>query len=400
LDYSTWAVEDAKWGDVPADGSVWLTGHCSQRMLRGGSWATGPSQIDWITDTQQMRSASRIFRSLSLRDSSIGFRVARANGSAPPIVAHLPGSTFRDCMDVCPEMVAVSPGNFWMGSPSTEPDRSSGEDHHVVRIQYAFAVERYDVTRAEFARFVGETHYVHRARPLSTGPDLSVGCLLWSNELFTDGEVRDDVKGGKERTFPVNKDWNDPGFQQTDRDPVVCVDSADAEAYVAWLSQKTGKQYRLLSEAEWEYSSRAGTTTARYWGDQIGRDNANYGSDDAGNPFADGRDQWEYTSPVGSFAPNKFGLYDMLGNVSQLVEDCWHGRYDIYGETTFVRIDDISKYANNDGSAWREPLCASHVTRGGGWFNRPGSIRSAARRPEPLILRLPTIGFRVARTLE
>lgn len=129
----------------------------------------------------------------------------------------------------------------------------------------------------------------------------------------------------------------------------------DAQTYVAWLSKLTGQPYRLLTEAEWEYAARAGATTPYFWGDEIGKGNAN----------CDGCDsQWDGTAPVGSFKPNEFDLYDMAGNVWQSVEDCYH---DGYNE------------APTDGSAWTGDDCSRRVVRGGSWnFHREG-IRSASR---------------------
>ena len=131
----------------------------------------------------------------------------------------------------------------------------------------------------------------------------------------------------------------------------------DTQQYVAWLSRMTGQPYRLLTEAEWEYAARAGTTTAYYWGDEIGKGNAN--CDGCGS-------QWDFkqTAPIGSFAPNAFGLYDMAGNVNQWVQDCYHDDYN---------------GAPIDGSAWTSEDCSRRVVRGGSWYYSPLSLRSAIR---------------------
>lgn len=152
--------------------------------------------------------------------------------------------------------------------------------------------DQYDVTRDEYAAFVSDTN-----RPN--------GAACFNGNL------------SKATQKPS---WSDPGFTQTGRDPVVCVSWDDAQAYVRWLSEKTAKQYRLLSASEWEYVARAGTTTAYYWGDAIGSANANCNA--CGT-------QWDIkqTSPVGSFPSNGFGLFDMLGNVYQWTADCWNGTY-------------------------------------------------------------------------
>ena len=245
------------------------------------------------------------------------------------------GQSFHDCRD-CPEMVVVPAGQFMMGSSESETDRFPNEGpRRPVTIKVAFAVGKYDVTRAEYAIF---------AQATSRGG--ASGC---------------------------------PPFSQTDRDPVVCVNWDDAEAYAAWLSKTTGKGYRLLTEAEWEYAARAGTTTARYWGDAVGRDNAN----------CDGCDsRWggKGTSPVGSFAPNPFGLYDMLGNAWQWVEDCNHDTYaDAPGDgTAWV-------------SGWNSGACAQRIFRGGSWINNPRNVRAADRGYGASNSRSGVTGFRVAR---
>jgi serine/threonine-protein kinase PpkA len=158
----------------------------------------------------------------------------------------------------------------------------------------------------------------------------------------------------------------------------------DAQAYAAWLSRRTGKPYRLPSEAEWEYAARAGSTTARPWGPELTRDRANYGAEACCAPAAVGADKWRFTSPVGAFPANRFGLYDMIGNVWQWVEDCGHDRYD---------------GAPADGSAWVLGDCRTRMVRGGAWFQAPDSERSAARAADDAGFRIADIGFRVARSL-
>ena len=149
----------------------------------------------------------------------------------------------------------------------------------------------------------------------------------------------------------------------------------DAQAYVAWLSEETGEEYRLPSEAEWEYAARAGSTTKYSWGNKIGVNQANCDNDSCG-------DQWEYAAPVGSFAPNGFGLYDIHGNVWEWVQDCWNGSY---------------AGAPSDGSAWRTGNCADRLKRGGSWSSPPGNLRAAYRSGSEY--RNSNTGFRVARTL-
>jgi len=162
------------------------------------------------------------------------------------------------------------------------------------------------------------------------------------------------------------------------RRPVIYVSWGDAKLYVAWLTKLTGKPYRLLSEAEYEYATRAGTTTMYPWGDDNASDNAHCGSCSS---------QWhEQTAPVGSFPANGFGLYDMVGNVYEFTQDCF--RYDSgYGG------------APTDGSAWISPNCESPVVRGGAWWNSEYTLRSAARTAHGFGDRDDVTGFRVGRTL-
>jgi formylglycine-generating enzyme required for sulfatase activity len=180
----------------------------------------------------------------------------------------------------------------------------------------------------------------------------------------------------------------------------------DAQDYVHGLSQRTSHKYRLLSEAEWEYAARGGTTTAYSWGASATHDHANYGTDDCCSGSASGRDKWMNTSPVGSFPPNGFGLHDMHGNVLQWVQDCFASSYS--GLPT-------------DGSAYEEAIqlktgvpflmigtnsCSYRIVRGGDWGDPPSMIRSAFRNFGPgrgatlHDYRSGGVGFRVARTLD
>ena len=246
------------------------------------------------------------------------------------------GAVFRDCAE-CPEMVVVPAGEFMMGSRPSRMREIKGEDPmHRVTIAAPFAVGKYEVTFEEWDACV------------SGG-----GC------------------GGYQ---PVSLDWG------RGRRPVIGVSWEAARAYAAWLSGKTGKEYRLLSESEWEYAARAGTTTRYLWGDDIGRNRANCREDHCG-------DSWEYTAPVGSFAANGFGLHDMRGNVWEWVEDCWNDSY---------------AGAPSDGSAWESGECDMRVYRGGSWGgifdNRLGHHGTAGRGGYHTGYRSHEVGFRVART--
>jgi formylglycine-generating enzyme required for sulfatase activity len=191
--------------------------------------------------------------------------------------------------------------------------------------------------------------------------------------------------------------WRDPGFPQTDRDPVVNVSATDATAYAAWLSRKTGKAYRLPSEAEWEYAARAGATTARFWGDDRDRTAAcgyanvadetlreNFFAQPDRDRFFACDDSYAATSPVGKFHRNGFGLYDMLGNVWQWTADCYSNGY---------------SGAPSDGSAWTTGDCDRRVLRGGSWAAIPRFLRAGTRSRIGTDKRGNDAGFRLARIL-
>jgi formylglycine-generating enzyme required for sulfatase activity len=228
---------------------------------------------------------------------------------------------------------------------------------HTVTIGKRFALGRFPVTREEFGAFVKATGY-------RTGP-----CLI---------EI-----GPRPRAQPDR--WYDPGYDQTDRDPAVCVTWEDAQAYIRWLNQTlTGHSdgpYRLPSEAEWEYAARAGSTTAYPWGDQPG----------VGNALCNGC-IWppqerpdSGTAPVGSFPPNAFGLFDMTGNVGEVTADCWHANY--IGAPT-------------DGSPWLETDCQRRTERGSSWRGLPWTARSAKRSGYSEWETIFDRGFRVAKELK
>jgi formylglycine-generating enzyme required for sulfatase activity len=218
-------------------------------------------------------------------------------------------------------------------------------------------VGKFHVTRDQFAAFVNETGYSPNAR-----------CFKYPSG-GTDGS------------------WRDPGFEQTGQHPVVCVSGGDIKAYVEWMARKTGKPYRLLSEAEWEYAARARTSPGaypRFWFGSDEKDLCRYGNfldRKAGNSSACD-DGYDHTSPAGHYKPNAFGLYDMAGNAWQWTEDCYHDSYN---------------GAPADGSAWTAGGCGSHVVRGGSWNLKPGILRAAQRGS--YTVGGNRVGFRLARTL-
>ena len=290
-------------------------------------------------------------------------RKRAAEEAARERAAMRPGRVFRDCPE-CPELVVVPAGSFTMGSPSSEGGRDDDEGpQHRVTIPEPFAVGKYEVTREEFAQFVRAT-----------------GNACWTYEH---GEW-------EERS---GRGWQNPGYRQDARHPVVCVSWNEAKAYVGWLSRKTGERYRLLSEAEWEHAARAGTRRSRYWGDEVsaqcyhanGYDRTAAAELNFDWDSASCRDGSVHTARAGRYGENGFGLSDMLGNVYEWVEDCWHDSY---------------AGAPTDGSAWvRGGDCEWRVLRGGSWVSSPRDLRSAIRAMNSAGYRIYYVGFRVSRTL-
>jgi len=250
-----------------------------------------------------------------------------------PAPGYQPGETFKDCPE-CPEMVVVPAGTFMMGSPASEKGRFKDEGpRHRVTIAKPFAVGKFEVTFAEWDACV--------------------------------------AAGGCNGHHPDDRGWG------RGRYPVINVSWTDAKSYVSWLSRKTGKRYRLLSESEWEYVARAGTTTRYAWGNDIGPNKANCGG--CGS-------QWDnrQTAPVGRFGANRFGLHDVHGNVWEWVEDCSNESY---------------AGAPSDGKAWTSGDCNRRVLRGGSWVSSPWIVRSAIRDRSVSGYRIDYDGFRIARTL-
>ena len=224
------------------------------------------------------------------------------------------GSTFSDTLkdgSSGPEMVMIAAGSFRMGDIQGGGDSNEQPVHSVSVGQ--FAMGKYEVTFAEYDKFAEATS---RSKP-------------------------DDEGWGRGNRPVINVYWN------------------DATAYAAWLSDKTGKQYSLPTEAEWEYAARAGTETKYWWGNTASHEYANYGKDQCCGGLAEGKDRWKYTSPVGSFSANPFGLYDTSGNVWEWVVDKWHDNYE---------------GAPTDGSLWEQGSSNYRVLRGGSWTPSRGSF--------------------------
>jgi len=251
--------------------------------------------------------------------------------SVPSSVEVLPLRVFRDCPD-CPELVELPSGVFERGSPPSEPGHHASEGPVTrVAIRRSFAIGRYPVTFGEWDQ-----------------------CL----------------RDGGCRHRPNDRGWG------RGTGPVFYVSWNDVQDYIAWLGTKTGKAYRLPSEAEWEYAARAGTRTAYPWGDAAGRKMANC--------KGCSEDTSERTTPVGSFSPNRFNLFDMHGNVWQWAADCWNASY--AGSPV-------------DGSPWLNGECEKAVVRGGAWGLSPDDIRSARREGDNKDLRSGRRGFRIARNM-
>jgi len=294
--------------------------------------------------------------------------VAVADAVPPPVAttptpsaAAAPRSTsFRDCAD-CPDMVIVPRGSFMMGSPSQDSlHKEREEPQHAVTIAQPFALSRYHVTRQQFEAFARDTRL------------MTSGCQVYRKSGWA---------------FDAKAGWHAPGFLQDDNHPVVCVSWSEAQAYVEWLSQKTGRAYRLPSEAEWEYAARGGSAEVRYWGaeSQCAFANAADEATRSANPYlvaAACDDGFSHTAPVGSLKPNGFGLFDMLGNAGQWTQDCWHGNF---------------KGAPSDGSAWADARCARRVVRGSAWSDAPEEVRAAVRYHESVSDHEAGVGFRVVR---
>jgi formylglycine-generating enzyme required for sulfatase activity len=245
-----------------------------------------------------------------------------------------PGDSFTECAQDCPQMVVVPAGSFTMGATA-----NAAQPQHTVTLAKPFAVSKYELTFADWDACVA-----------------GGGC---------NGYKADDEGWGRGRQPAININWD------------------DARAYVTWLAQVTGKTYRLLSEAEYEYAIRAGTETTYPWGSDImlnGQAMAN--CDGCGSKW-----DRQQTAPVGSFAPNKFGLYDMVGNIFEWTEDCFHQNYD---------------GAPTNGSAWLQANggdCNNHPARGGSWYSDPHYLVPENRVEATATARNAGAGFRVARTL-
>jgi formylglycine-generating enzyme required for sulfatase activity len=307
-----------------------------------------------------------------------GLAVILAALVGAPGFAQEPGKTITNSIGM--RLTLIPAGEFLMGSPDDEKEaRDREKPQHRVRITQPFYLGVTEVTRGQFRRFVDETDYQTEAEKDGKGG------WGWSEEAKKRA-------GPRQPRFEQNPryTWQNPGFEQTDEHPVVNVSWNDAVAFAAWLSRKEGKTYRLPTEAEWEYACRAGTTTRYSCGDDpeglaaVG--NIADGTVKAKYPDWPGtiaaRDGYIYTAPAGKFQPNRFGLYDMHGNVFEWCSDGFADEY--YKQSP---VDDPPGAA---GAALR-------VLRGGGWALEPPGCRSAWRSRHEPEFRSSTVGFRLAR---
>ncbi|MFL6799692.1 MAG: formylglycine-generating enzyme family protein [Xanthobacteraceae bacterium] len=318
-------------------------------------------------------------RSMTVPAGLFIFGVLAATASAEPLSTEREsglkaGATFSEC-EQCPQMVVVPAGSFSMGSPAQEVGRNSWEHpQHLVSIAAPFAVGKFEVTVDQFGAYVRESG----RRPAES---------CWTYE-----KNKVDLRG--------SRSWRDPAFAQEGSHPVVCVSWEDAQGYLGWLAKKTGKPYRLLSEAEWEYAARAASTPeeATRFGFGDNEDalcaHAN-GFDQTAKKTVPGTTVWPalscfdnyaYTSPVGSFAANAFGLHDMLGNAKEWTTDCFLDGQGYRG-------------VPSDGSAFTASGCHMRVLRGGSWMSYARLLRVAFRYKNPPNEHFGDAGFRVARAL-
>ncbi len=285
---------------------------------------------------------------------------------------------FTDCKG-CPEMVMIPSGTVFIGSYEEEIGRKKGERNRIMAtIKKPFAMAKNEVTLGQYRMFMEDTNYK-------------------SKEAFYKGEplVGCNYYDGKSYGYVAAHNWKNPGYPQRETDPVVCVSWSDADAYAKWLSKKTGRRYRVPSTVEFEYASRAGSSTPWFWGTDpsIACEYANIGDKAFANKFPSRasfpcNDGYVFTTKVGRFKPNKFGLYDMVGNAWEWTNDCFQN------DLTDAPVDGSSWTKNtNDACAWRTP-------KGGSWISGVSWSRAAVRSRDGADYRSFMLGFRVAAEVE
>ncbi len=284
------------------------------------------------------------------------------------------GEVFADC-DQCPDMVVIPSGQSTIGSNKSEQEKgqlSVGESGEYEKPEFtvslpSFSLAKTEITRGQFRKFIESSSY----KP-------SAGCWLFKTILWK---------------FDKKRNWANPGFSQDDHHPVVCVNWDDANAYAQWLADTTGKKYRLASEVEWEYAARGGKQSKYFWGESISRacEFANVYDVNGKQTI---KNKWQkhsqcddgavYTRSVAMYKANDFGLFDMIGNVMEWVDDCWTTQHDV---------------SNSSGDSRRDGGCAKRVQKGSHFNFSQFSLRPAARWADEPIDRSIYGGFRVMREL-
>ena len=267
---------------------------------------------------------------------------------------------------VAGEMVLIPGGTFRMGDMS-EDGGDAEKPVHSVTVP-AFSMGKYEVTVGQFRRFVEATGYRTDAERNADGYQ---GCAAYT---------------GVRWEYTAGTSWRNPGFPVGDKHPVVCVTWNDVQAFMKWLAAQIGSNYRLPTEAEWEYAVRAGSSTKYHFGNDESQLCRHANHADSGTNLdwknetcSDG--VGNRTAEVGRYQPNSFGLYDMHGNVREWVQDCWNDSY---------------AGAPTDGRAWTVGDCGRRVIRGGSWISLPWDLRSAGRVWSPRSGCYDFIGFRLA----
>lgn len=308
-------------------------------------------------DDEAARTRTRIRLRLNQEELADAMELSRGLSRLPAAPAARSEASLE--LAAAPEMTRIESGCFSMGSVVGEPGRHENETPHAVCVD-DFSIARFEVTRGQYAAFVGHSGHVELA-----------DCHVYRNAGWTPS---------------AGRSWRDPGFEQTDEHPVACVSRDDAMAYARWLSQRQGRSYRLPTEAEWEYAARTGQRSARPWGDDPDQACrwANVGDRELHRHYPDWPwtihscdDGHVHTAPVGSFRANRYGLHDLMGNIWEWTCSAYDAQY---------------------GGA--ELRCASDaggaIARGGSWSNSPRWVRSAGRFASRSDMRFDLVGFRLA----
>ncbi|MEM7070430.1 MAG: SUMF1/EgtB/PvdO family nonheme iron enzyme [Pseudomonadota bacterium] len=287
-----------------------------------------------------------------------------------------PGFIYRDCEPHCPLMLVLGKGAYQIGGDLLNSGGSYAMPIVDIQINTPFSITKNEITKAQYAFFVDESNY-----------QMEPGCVVFVNNQWQ---------------FDPQASWKNPGFEQGDDEPVVCVSYNDAIAYANWLSEQDfetsrlfNARYRLLSESEWEYAARGGSPSSYFWGDEQQK-SCQYANlldqtalaqfkTDASQYYAC-EDDTIYTRSIGAYKGNGFGLNDMIGNVSEWVSDCWHSDYE--GRPV-------------DEQAWNSDDCTNdlYVIRGGAWVSGPGTAFSSTRSRALKNSRIATVGIRLGQTL-